>query len=50
MILIMGVTGSGKSRFINTLVEGATTESGSLFSGECDCSVRDTGRFIDTAA
>jgi hypothetical protein len=34
MILVMGVTGSGKSRFINTLVSGAVEECGGLYSGE----------------
>lgn len=36
MILVMGVTGSGKSHFINKLVEGSVTEDGSLYS----CMVR----------
>ena len=35
MILVMGVTGSGKSHFINTLVEGATKEYPGLYSGLC---------------
>lgn len=34
MILVMGVTGSGKSHFINKLVEGATTEFPGMRSGE----------------
>ena len=34
MIVVMGVTGSGKSHFINTLIGGAVHESGGLNSGQ----------------
>ena len=34
MVLVVGVTGSGKSRFINTLVEGAVKEYPGLHSGQ----------------
>jgi len=34
MILVMGVTGSGKSYFINKLVEDSVTEGAGLRSGK----------------
>jgi ABC-type lipoprotein export system ATPase subunit len=34
MILVMGVTGSGKSYFINRLAAGATPEGHTLISGK----------------
>lgn len=34
MILVMGVTGSGKSYFINKLVEDSVTEGSGLRSGK----------------
>jgi hypothetical protein len=36
MILVMGLTGSGKSYFINQLVAGSVKEGDSLNSGECN--------------
>jgi predicted GTPase len=36
MILVMGVTGSGKSYFINKLVEGSVAEGSGLRSGKDD--------------
>jgi len=33
MILVMGVTGSGKSKFVNYLMPGATLEGTTLRSG-----------------
>lgn len=39
MILVMGVTGSGKSYFINKLVQGAVAEGDGLRSGRWDSRV-----------
>ncbi|KAK5107133.1 hypothetical protein LTR62_001691 [Meristemomyces frigidus] len=39
MILVMGVTGSGKSRFINTLVAGSVKEYPGLYSGTRQCEI-----------
>lgn len=36
MILVMGVTGSGKSYFINKLAQGSVAEGAGLRSGEFD--------------
>lgn len=36
MILVMGLTGSGKSYFINQLVAGSVKEGDSLASGWCN--------------
>lgn len=36
MILVMGLTGSGKSYFINQLVAGSVKEGDSLHSGRCN--------------
>lgn len=36
MVLVMGVTGSGKSYFINKLVEGSVAEGAGLRSGKND--------------
>lgn len=35
MILVMGVTGSGKSYFINQLAKGAVVEGHGVSSSEC---------------
>lgn len=35
MILVMGVTGAGKSHFINQLAEGAVAEGHELRSSNC---------------
>jgi predicted GTPase len=36
MIIVMGVTGSGKSYFINKLAQGSVSEGGGLHSGKLD--------------
>jgi len=37
MILLMGVTGSGKSYFLNQLVAGASKEGHGIHSGKPGC-------------